>query len=131
MAINVSKAIRKALVDAWHATGLEDATIRLFIDDISADPNRPIGDFTEPTFTGYAAKDAAVLGESTIEGDQVILPLDPVGFQASAVLVDSVTCYGWFLKSGAGALQACERFSEPAVFLNDGSYKLVNAVMKF
>jgi hypothetical protein len=96
----------------YQPGGGPNASIRLFVNDVTPDANSIAAQFTEPTFTGYAAvnltMDAVSLNNTNVPVSQSNL----VRFQPSA---DGGTdqAYGIFITTAAGVLIAAERFDAP------------------
>ena len=108
-----SRAILEALVDTGAL--LDDVLVRLFTNNIEPTPASVLADFTQATFTGYAASAAVswdavftdLLGNAVVRGDTET-------FVATGTPTPE-TIYGYYLtkSGGGGALVGSQRFTTP------------------
>ena len=92
--------------------------VALYQNDIIPTPNRPLGDYTEATYSGYA-KEAITWSAPTLADDGSVEVLGIVGeFRpTSSVVVNSI--YGLMLVDTTGAiLYAAARFDAPPLPMN-------------
>lgn len=100
------------------ATTLDACKVKLFQNNIVPGPNTILGDYTEATYSGYAAE-AITWSDPTIADDGSIEVIGIVGeFRpTSSVVVNSI--YGLLLVDTTGAiLYAGARFDAPPLPMN-------------
>lgn len=111
-----SQANKDADLIAKKAGDLALATVHLFTNNINPTPQNVVGDFTEPTFTGYAAQAVAAWDTDELGAD------GSAGVFNTAVKTwvgpgdaTGQTVYGYFLRSaGVGTpLVSAVKFAVP------------------
>lgn len=109
-------AIMNALIAA--AGYLDAVTIRLFQNAFTPTPNAVLGDFTQATFTDYAAIGPLVWGDPWIDsGGNVIVSAQVCQWVVVTPTITN-TIYGYYATIGAGAGTAwrfAELFDTPKV----------------
>jgi len=108
--------IAEAAVDT--AAILDGVMVHLYQNDITPTPNRPIGDYTEATYTGYAAEALTWLAPTLNDAGQIEV-IGTVGeFRPTASTVQN-TIYGLYLTDTAGAvLLEAARFDNAPLPMN-------------
>jgi len=103
--------------DTWG-----DPKIRLFINDMEANPALPLADFTPATFTGSADKTLTLPTALDYVGStEVILPCAPVLFVNEATEDPAETVYGALIYDGTLTI-AVARFDEPILIGDIGDH---------
>lgn len=90
------------------------AIVKLFQNDFTPSRAAVVGDFTEATYTGYAASSAVTWAAPFIDpvaGPTVMSNL--VAFPAGSPFVISNQIYGYYVVDGSGNLLFSERFGTP------------------
>lgn len=122
MAIIVPDTAEIVLIKAaLNHTAAEDQTLKLFVNNITPDGDTVVGDFTEATGGGYAAK--SLTGTSwtvtTNASDEGEATYAAQTFTFTGALTTNTTIYGYYVvQASSGALLWCERFAStftPAV----------------
>lgn len=119
MAIELTKALKKAIAEAMIATGgsLDGAKLMLFSNDIIPDEDTVYADLTPCAFSGYAASDVLAWGDPYLDNDsnQWALAPEPVEFRStSATPYVSGIAYGYavYMPGTPNVLLFAERFEE-------------------
>lgn len=112
------KAERKVICDRITGAGgpLAAATLKLFTTNVTVGPDMTLGDFDEPSFTGYAPVGPLVWGPAYIdESGRAIQSAGCKQFTCTSAPVQPETVYGYFLTTGAGpfVLAGAVRFAQP------------------
>lgn len=105
-------------------TVTEDLTLRLFQNDLTPTHANVLIDFTEATFTGYAAAPLTAANWTSTPASTVVFEYAPaVAFTSSADLQNQ-NIYGYYItRNTTGDVIASERFS-------DGPYNIANNLDK-
>lgn len=93
--------IAKALDDIVAGAGFSTAKLRLFKNNVTPDNTKVIGDFTEATFSGYAA--ISLTGWSAAAVTAHVAQSDPT---AGTFTITSGTqaIYGWYVTDSGGTV---------------------------
>lgn len=118
----------------------EDLVMRLGSNDVTPDEDSVLGDFTETTFTGYAAVTIPDTDWTITTPDvgggviHIVATADAIDFVSSAGSQD-VTVYTAYLATvTSGILIAADRFSAPQIanhIVNIGDTKSVTPTISF
>ena len=115
-----------ALADYW---GEVDNKMHLMMNDPAITSTTVVGDFTEATFGGYAAKAATVAGAAVVDaltGNLIIRIADPAGgwsFLSSGAPPANIpqTIYGAYVTNAAGdILLGAVKFTDPVTITAAG-----------
>jgi len=88
----------------------QNQTLKLFVNDVTPDDDTVVGDFTECTATGYAAK-TLTKGSWTV-ATAVGVTSATYATQTFTITALTADCYGYYvIDANAGTLLWCERFS--------------------
>lgn len=106
--------------------GLEALVVKLFSNNHVPTPGDVIGDYTEATFTGYAAVTVARsgYGAPSLDGDEaVITATSPPTYSCTGG--GGQTCYGWYaVGATSGVLIAAQRFDSARAIIAGSSESL-------
>ena len=108
-----------ALMNALNGTiglaeVLDGAELRLFVNDMTPNSNTAFADFTEPTFTGYAAVTPLTWSAQGNAGTDGLYNDAEVNITCTVAPLPAETVRGYFLcAAGGGAFLFGERFEDP------------------
>lgn len=110
-----SSAFLKSILTGMVAVAgeLEGAIVKLFVNDKIPAASDVIGDYTDPTFDGYADSAAITYLAPYVdsEGNAEVVG-DPKQFTCTGATVQDLV-YGYVVESSGGALLWAERFDAP------------------
>lgn len=111
---HLSRDLLTAIGAALIAVGgeLENPELILFTNDIELDEDTVVGDLTQPTFTGYAAK-AVTLAAGADENGEPVLHGAPVAFSPTNATNLPQAIVGAAIINAGGDLMACGKFASP------------------
>lgn len=101
-------ALRSILDGLSTVLGTGDVTIRLIAEPVTLTPDMVVADFTEATFSGYAASVVEPIGLSwDDEAGNAVLSFGGSHFQGTTGAVQN-TIYGWWMTAPLGPSQAAQ-----------------------
>lgn len=114
---------RKAVLDILFDAS-RSPKARLFTNNFALTQTKVFGDFTEPTFTGYATIDLSTMAAAIINGmDQGQKIINPASWACTANGA-AFTCYGYLITitdlSAAQRVFFADKFPGPVVVQNNG-----------
>lgn len=108
----LSKTALQSLMDSWAATFSGALHVRLFKNNLTPTPDNVVGDFTESTFTGYAAISFGSLGADGWTDTPIYQWAKTAGtytFNGTGGVNENV--YGYYVTDGGGNLLFSHRFA--------------------
>jgi len=99
------------------------STVHLFVNDIHPDPDTVVGDFTEPTWTGYDATPLHDDWGELLDSDTnnwCLVPGTSASFHTNDPVSPPDTVYGYYVLDGAGDLVNSHRFTTPWTVADPG-----------
>jgi len=93
---------------------LNGGDVHLFVGPTVPTPATVVADFTEPTFTGYAAVNMATLFANPVTPQLLTNFFNAIIQRTGGAVDDTVT--GYYVLLGTGELVMSERFAEPVTF---------------
>jgi len=109
MAIQVPNTAEVALLDEIHAI-LPTSEVRLFQNNLTISATTVIGDFTEATYSGYAAQTSAWTTPATDGSGRAHTQSDVLQYAHSGGATAN-TIYGYYVVSSGGDLLFAEKFA--------------------
>lgn len=119
--------LTELLDDLVGTVGLSEvfvgAEVHLYTNTPAIDPDNVVGDFTEATFTGYAAVTTVTWGAPGNVSNVGLVVYSQVTFTAGAVTPPGEDVQGYYLTdSGASNVYAAEQFDDPVSFNESGDF---------
>jgi hypothetical protein len=127
--IVASNACVQAQIDYLKNTWLNvsNANIRLFSNNFTPDPSKVLADFTEATYTGYAAQVLTTAFASSFKVIDGKYQSDSATFTFTCTSGSSQTIYGWYITvnpSGTTTVRLSGLFPAPITMAPSASFTL-------
>lgn len=126
---DVGQQVAKALLEVGTASvaPLYGCAFRLYTNDVTPDKDSEADDFTEATFTGYAAQTPAWSNLYRKANGNWGVDIGVNEYICSADLEEGEQVYGWYATNGSGEFVMGGRFSEPVPIALEGDNVLLVA----
>lgn len=115
--MNVTALVRAELIrqmfTAMTDSNMTNVSVRLYQNDIIADPNRPASDYEEADFHGYSPAISSPDGVADLHLGGVDRAMTGVFYQCNAAPDEAQQIYGWYVSGPNDTTLAAGRFQEP------------------